>query len=78
MKTKWKRVGSDDPKSVADGDGRVTLKTLGRALRKFINTDEVISLLAEGDWGAGGCWILAETLKRWFREPARLMAIVGR
>lgn len=54
----------------------ITLKSLGKALRKFINTDEVITILAEGDWGAGGCWILAETLKRWLREPARLMAVV--
>jgi hypothetical protein len=52
-----------------------TLVGFGRALRKLINNDAVFKILAEGDWGAGGCWILADAVARWLGPPARLLAV---
>lgn len=51
------------------------VKEFGRELREFINSDDVFSILPEGDWGAGGCWILAEALKRFLGPPAELWAV---
>ena len=51
------------------------IRKFGLELREFINTDEVFSILPEGDWGAGGCWILAEALKRFLGPPAELWAV---
>jgi hypothetical protein len=51
------------------------IRRFGRELREFINSDPVFSLLPEGDWGAGGCWILAEALKRFLGPPAELWAV---
>lgn len=53
------------------------IKKFGKELRKFINSDEVFCILPEGDWGAGGCWILAEALKRFLGPPAELWAIAS-
>lgn len=52
------------------------IRKFGKDLREFINSDEVFSILPEGDWGAGGCWILARALKRLFGPPAKLWAVV--
>lgn len=52
-----------------------TLKEFGKRLRRFIRTEEVFGLLKEGDWGAGGCWTLAEALEEYLGPPARLMVI---
>jgi hypothetical protein len=52
------------------------IKRFGEELREFINSDEIISILPEGDWGAGGCWILAEALKQYLGPPAELWSIV--
>lgn len=51
------------------------IRRFGKELREFINSDHVFSILPEGDWGAGGCWILAEALKRFLGPPAELWAI---
>lgn len=51
------------------------IRRFGKELREFINSDPVFSLLPEGDWGAGGCWILAEAIKQFLGPPAELWAI---
>lgn len=51
------------------------IRKFGQDFREFINSDEVFSILPEGDWGAGGCWILAEALKQFLGPPAELWAI---
>lgn len=51
------------------------IRKFGQELREFINSDEVFSILPEGDWGAGGCWILAEALKQFLGPPAELWAV---
>ena len=55
-----------------------TLGAFGRRLREVINSEEVFEILSEGDWGAGGCWILAEGLVHFLGPPARLMALSSR
>lgn len=52
-----------------------SVREFGRELREFINSDEVFAILPEGDWGAGGCWILAEALKQFLGPPAELWAV---
>ena len=56
----------------------MTLKTFGSKLKKLINSPAVFSLLPEGDWGAGGCWMLAEAVKQFLGAPAELVAVVDR
>lgn len=51
------------------------IRKFGQELREFINSDDVFSILPEGDWGAGGCWILAEALKQFLGPPAELWAV---
>lgn len=51
------------------------VRKFGKELREFINSDEVFSILPEGDWGAGGCWILAEALNQFLGPPAELWAV---
>jgi hypothetical protein len=51
------------------------IKRFGQELREFINTDEVFTLLPEGDWGAGGCWILAKALVKYLGPPAELWTV---
>lgn len=53
------------------------IRKFGQELRKFINSPDVFSILPEGDWGAGGCWILAESLKQFLGPPAELWAIAS-
>jgi hypothetical protein len=53
------------------------IKKFGQELREFINSDEVFSILPEGDWGAGGCWILARALAEFLGRPAKLWAIAS-
>lgn len=55
----------------------MTLKEFGRKLRKVINRPDVFEILADGDWGAGGCWILAEALYRLLHPHAELWAITS-
>lgn len=55
----------------------MTLKEFGRKLRKVINRPDVIEILSEGDWGAGGCWILAEALYRLLYPHAELWALTS-
>lgn len=64
---------------MAERNARIApaLKRFGDELRDFINTDEVLSILPEGDWGAGGCWIMAEAVKQYLGPPAELWAIVA-
>lgn len=52
-----------------------TLKAFGREVRKLINSPDVFEILSDGDWGAGGCWILAEALVRFLGPPARMLAV---
>ncbi len=52
-----------------------TLKEFGKELRRFLNSSEPFSLLHEGDWGAGGCWILGQALVEFLGPPARLIAV---
>lgn len=54
------------------------LRSFGRELRKLINSGPVFSILEHGDWGAGGCWILAQTLVDYLGAPAELVAISER
>lgn len=53
------------------------IRAFGLELRKFINSEEVFSILPEGDWGAGGCWILARALMEFLGPPAELRAIAS-
>jgi hypothetical protein len=55
-----------------------TLRQFGKELRKLINSPKVFSLLEAGDWGAGGCWTLAEALVEYLGPPARIMVISER
>lgn len=50
-------------------------KTFGHALRRYINSNNVFRLLADGDWGAGGCWTLAEALAEYLGPPAQLITV---
>jgi len=52
-----------------------SIREFGRELREFINSPEVFAILPEGDWGAGGCWILARALMEFLGPPAELWAI---
>jgi len=54
-----------------------SIKQFGRELREFINSPEVFAILPEGDWGSGGCWILARALAEFLGPPAELMAIAS-
>jgi len=53
-----------------------------RKLRKLINRNDVIALLDQGDfapggdWGAGGCWILAAALKSLLGSKGHLWAVL--
>lgn len=51
------------------------LVEFGKELRKLLNSKEVFALLSEGDWGAGGCWTLANALMAYFGPPAELVAV---
>lgn len=51
------------------------LKAFGKELRKLINSPEVFALLEDGDWGAGGCWTLAEALAEYLGPPAEVMVV---
>lgn len=53
------------------------IRRFGKELRKFINSDPVFSILPEGDWGAGGCWILARALAEFLGPPAELRSIAS-
>jgi len=53
------------------------LKQFGRELRRLINSPEVFSLLREGDWGAGGCWVLASALVEFLGSPAELYVVTS-
>jgi hypothetical protein len=55
-----------------------TLKEFGKELRKLINSAPVFTLLKEGDWGAGGCWTLAEALSEYLGPPAEVMVVSER
>lgn len=56
-----------------------TLKEFGKELRKFLNSyGGPYRLLHEGDWGAGGCWILAQALVEFLGPPARLIIVSER
>lgn len=48
----------------------------GRALRTFLNSDDVFRLLPEGSWTEGGCLTLALTLKKW-APNSHLVAVTG-
>lgn len=52
-----------------------TLKQFGKELRKLLNSAQVFSLLQDGDWGAGGCWTLAEALAEYLGSPAEIWVI---
>lgn len=51
------------------------IKRFGQELREFINSDPIFAILPEGDWGEGGCWILAKALRKFLGPPAELWAI---
>ena len=53
------------------------LREFGEAVRELVHRDDVIDLLREGDFGAGGCWALARALKEFLGPPAELWAIVS-
>lgn len=56
-----------------------TLKEFGKELRSYLNSyGGPLRLLHEGDWGAGGCFILAQALAEFLGEPARLVAVSER
>lgn len=56
-----------------------TLKEFGKELREFLNSyGGPLRLLREGDWGAGGCWILAQALVEFLGSPARLVVVSER
>lgn len=56
----------------------MTLKSLGSKIRRLINREDVFELLRDGDWGAGGCWMLAEAIQQFLDSPAELYAVVGK
>lgn len=56
-----------------------TFREFGKELRKFLNSyGGPLSLLDEGDWGAGGCWILGRALVEFLGPPARLIVVSER
>lgn len=56
-----------------------TLTDFGRKLRKFLNSyGGPLHLLHEGDWGAGGCWILGQALVEFLGPPAKLIVVSER
>lgn len=54
------------------------IKRFGRELRRFLNKRDTFEILEDGDWGAGGCWVLADALVKWLGPPAKLVAIEER
>jgi hypothetical protein len=52
-----------------------SLKSFGLELRKLLNSAPVFAILDNGDWGAGGCWVLAQTLVDFLGPPAELIAV---
>lgn len=51
-------------------------KAFGRELKRFLYRPEIFSLLeSDGTWLAGGCWILADALRRWIGPRAHLKLI---
>lgn len=56
-----------------------TLKEFGKELRSYLNSyGGPLRLLREGDWGAGGCFILAQALVEFLGPPARLIVVSER
>jgi hypothetical protein len=56
-----------------------TLKEFGKELRSYLNSyGGPLRLLHEGDWGAGGCFILAQALVEFLGPPARLIVVSER
>lgn len=55
-----------------------TLKQFGKELRKLLNSPEVFAILIDGDWGAGGCWTLAEALAGYLGAPAQINVVSER
>ncbi len=56
-----------------------TLKEFGKELRSYLNSyGGPLRLLHEGDWGAGGCWILGQALVEFLGPPATLVAVSER
>jgi hypothetical protein len=56
-----------------------TLKEFGKELRAYLNSyGGPLRLLHEGDWGAGGCFILASALAEFLGPPAELVAVSER
>jgi hypothetical protein len=44
-------------------------------LHRFLNSARIFTLCKEGDWGAGGCWTLAEALADFLGPEAVVMAV---
>jgi len=53
------------------------LQEFGDAVRDLVWRDDVIELLPEGDYGAGGCWALARAIQEFLGPPAELWAIAS-
>lgn len=54
--------------------GNMTVQQFGRKLKKIVARPEIASL-AKGEWEFGGCWTLAEAVKEFIGQKAKLYAI---
>jgi hypothetical protein len=54
--------------------GKMTIQQFGRHLKTLASLPEVESL-AKGGWEFGGCWTLAEAVKKFIGPKAKLYAI---
>lgn len=51
-------------------------RAFGRELREFLYREDIFEILGnDGTWQAGGCWILAEALRRLLGAKARLKMV---
>lgn len=47
-------------------------------VKRFVKSNESYDIVPDGTWSAGGCWILAEALKRVIAQPTTLLAVKDR
>lgn len=59
--------------------GRVLInRAFGQTLNAFLYSPHVFRILGdEGTWSSGGCWILAEALRRWIGPEAELKTVAS-
>ena len=55
-----------------------TVSQFGSRLKRLLETDEAYTILGpEGTWQAGGCWLLAEAVRKVLGPQAKLFAVLS-